>query len=339
MLDILKDQYFNEHYCKGFVETNISLPDELVDEIKDHYSAKVAPRNDFPKFFANNEHQAYLDDWKLGFLFTNFPAYAKKKVKELYDSVYDRAVYCDMSYIDRVIKYLFENDFSRFFKARYFVVTYDIYLRNNHRLPAAGIHTDLPNFHQFYETENDLTLYMPLVDLDDDNGGRLRVLPESKLKVPGNILLKLMYEYFSEKPEYLDENGYVDPDLIGPPDIASFVKSKPYQDLMNLYKGIITLARKQYADDFHPTVETKGKLVLFNNKNFHDVERWKNEQMDRQVYIIRMVPLYDAKINLKTLLHGTRINKCLLDMKTGEIHKFDQRVDITQIPDDYKLPL
>lgn len=339
MLDILQDRYFHEHYSSGFVKTDISLPDDLVNVIKQHYLSKAKGHNDFPKFFVKNEHQAYLEGRALGFLLNTFPGIAKKMVKALYDKSYNKAVYCEQACIESVLAYLLKNDFQRFFKTRYIVVSYDMYLRNSHKSPAAGIHTDLPNFHHFYETENDLSLYIPLVDLDDENGGRITVLPESNLKVPGNVLLKLLTEYFGSNPNCIDEDGYIDPDKISAPALAAFIKSKPHQDLMTTYKGVIGLAKKQYSNAFRKTNESKGTVLLFNNKNFHAAESWKNEDMDREVYVIRMVPIYDTKIRLKRNIHGALVNNILLDMELGTLHRYDHPVDVSQIPTEEKLAL
>src|SRR5688500_9796878 len=172
MLNILKENYFKEHYSTGFVETDISLSDELVHEIKQHYLNKAEGHNDFPKFFVRNEHQAYMEGKALGVVLNTFPKFAKKMVKQFYDKPYKKAVYCEQAFVKQVLNYLLKNDFQRFFKTRYMIASYDMYLRNDHLCPAAGIHFDLPNFHHFYETENDLSIYIPLVDLDDDNGGR-----------------------------------------------------------------------------------------------------------------------------------------------------------------------
>ncbi|MEX2631033.1 MAG: hypothetical protein WD341_13945 [Tistlia sp.] len=339
MLGILKDPYFSEHQANGFVETGISLEEDLVEEIKEHYLTKALGHNDFPKFFVDNQHQAYLEGAVLGFVFNTFPGAAKKLVKRFYDKAYSKAVYCDQACMEKVLAQLMKQDFQRLFETRYIVASYDMYLRNSHRSPAAGIHTDLPNFHHFYETENDLSLYIPLVDLDDDNGGRLSVLPESKLKVAGNVLLKLLYEHFSQIPECLDEKGYVDPDRITARQMAAFIRSKPHQDLMTLYKGVIPLAKKQYAGDFRRTEEGRGRVLMFNNKNFHAAERWKNEQVDREVYVIRMFPLYDARIRLRQKLHGTPVNNFLLDMQEGVVHRYPHPVDVTAIPEAEKLRL
>jgi hypothetical protein len=238
-------------------------------------------------------------------------------VKKFYDKAYQKAVYCDQTYIERVLNYLLANNFQHLFKTRYMIAGYDMYLRNDHRSPAAGIHTDLPNFHHFYETENDMSLYIPLVDLDEKNGGRITVLPEDKLKVPGNILLKLLREHFAMKTDCLDENGYIDPEKISAKSMSAFIKSAAHQNLMGLYKNLINIAKKQYANAFQTAQETKGKVLLFNNKNFHAAEPWKNQSFDREVYVIRMFPIYDANIKLKRTLHDKLINNFLVDTVTG----------------------
>ena len=339
MLNILKEPYFAEHYANGFLETDISLPGALVDEIQHHYAAKSKGHNDFPKFLVKNEHLVALESRALGLLFGAFPSVGTKMVKKFYDRAYDKAVYCDQVFIEKVLKQLMESGFQRLFQTRYIVAGYDMYLRNSHRSPGAGIHSDLPNFHHFYETENDLSLYIPLVDFDEGNGGRLSVLPESKLKMPGNVLLKLLYDHFSRSPESLDAAGYVDPDKVGTAALAAFIKSRPHQELLALFKGVIAFAKTQYAGEFRKTVETRGKVLMFNNKNFHAAEDWKNAEVDREVYVIRMFPVYDARIGLKREIHGTLANNFLLDMKMGEVRRFDDAVDPGRLPDEEKLKL
>ncbi|MCX7366154.1 MAG: hypothetical protein NTV97_30670 [Alphaproteobacteria bacterium] len=339
MLDILKERHFSEHYANGFLETDISLPGALVDEIQHHYAAKAIGHNDFPKFFVRNEHLASVESKALGMFFSTFPSVGTKMVKKLYDRAYEKAVYCDQTFVEKVLKQLMESGFQRLFQTRYIVAGYDMYLRNNHRSPGAGIHSDLPNFHHFYETENDLSLYIPLVDFDEGNGGRLSVLPESKLKMPGNVLLKLLYDYFSKIPESLDADGYVDPAKVGGAALAAFIKSRPHQELLALYRGVIGLVKTQYAGEFRKTVETRGKVLMFNNKNFHAAEDWKNEQVAREVYVIRMFPVYDAHIKLKREIHGTLANNFLLDMKLGEVRRFEDAVDLGRLPDEEKLKL
>ncbi|ALC95936.1 hypothetical protein [Candidatus Profftella armatura] len=340
MFKILKEKYFMEYYTNGFIETNISLSNNLVNEIQEYYARKKIGHNDFPKFFDYNEHLAYMMQKKFfNFFLKVFPKFAKISVKNFYNKSYSKAVYCEQIFIKKVLKELSEKGFFRFFKAHYMLVSYDMYLHSNHLSSAAGIHSDLPNFHHFYETENDLSIYIPLVDLNYINGGKLKVLPEKKLKIPGNMLLKLLYEYFSKNIIYLDKNNYIDPNLINYSKINSFIKSTMHQELMSIYKNMLSLVKTQYINDFTETIETKGKVLLFNNKNFHFAEYWKNTQQAREIYVIRMLPIYDVKIKLKNKLHGKSFNNFLLNFSENKIQFYKESVDISKISRNNKIPL
>ncbi|HEY8360401.1 MAG TPA: hypothetical protein VIL30_23340, partial [Ramlibacter sp.] len=133
MLDVLKDNYFNEYYETGFVETGMSLPRQLVDEIRLHFRETAARRNDFPKFFTDNEHQAYLEGKTVGAIMTAAPRLAGKLVERLYDKTYQSAFYADNTFVARVVRHLLGAGLARFFKTRYLVVGYDIQLSNDHR--------------------------------------------------------------------------------------------------------------------------------------------------------------------------------------------------------------
>jgi hypothetical protein len=82
-----------------------------------------------------------------------------------------------------------------------------------------------------------------------------------------------------------------------------------------------------------------GKVLLFNNKNFHAAEPWKNQSFDREVYVIRMFPIYDANIKLKRTLHDKLINNFLVDTVTGQVHRFEHQIDLNLIPAVDKLKL
>ncbi|WP_157844946.1 hypothetical protein [Methylocucumis oryzae] len=57
------------------------------------------------------------------------------------------------------------------------------------------------------------------------------------------------------------------------------------------------------------------------------------------MYIIRLFPIYDCNIKLKNHLHGKLFNNHLIDTETGELHRYDHAVDVSQIPQQYKLSL
>lgn len=339
MLNVLKEPHFGEHYRTGFVDTGINLPTDMIASIRQIYAQKEDGHNDFPKFFVNNEHQAYLEGALIGWILNTFRQHGRKMVAKFYDKAYRKAVYCEQTALEPVLRYALSQGLGNLFSARYLVAGYDMYLRNDSQSPPAGIHIDLPNFHHFYETESDLSLYIPLVDLNDENGGRITVLPESKLKVPGNILLKMMYEHFSKNAAYLDTQGYVDPDLIDEPAIRGFIKSTPHQTLMRLYHHANRLAKSQHRDDFIKVDEPAGRVLMFSNKNYHAAEQWRNSQYDREVYVVRLFPIYDIGIKLRRQLHGSVFNNYLIDTLTGELQILDEPVDFSQIAATDKVPM
>ncbi|MCK4707019.1 MAG: phytanoyl-CoA dioxygenase family protein [Gammaproteobacteria bacterium] len=342
MQSILNSKYFKEYFSNGYIDTGIVLSDELLEEMKNHYKNVADIRNDYPQYFTKNEHQAYLEGKITGFLFALFPKLASKMVTKLYSKSYNKAIHLEQVFIEKVCSQLLQHNFQGFFKTRFIVASYDIYLGNdnNHR-SFTDIHSDIPNFHHFYETENDLTVYIPLIDVNEENGGRLAILPESacKLKIPGNVLLKLFEDAFLNNPDYLDENGTIDSDKIDDKAMNKFIKSKPYKELMGNYKVSTQFIRDYYADSFIKNNWQAGQVVLFNNKTFHAAESWHNPDYNREIYMLRLLPVYDCKIQLKKTLHGSQFNQYLFDMQNGSIQYFENGVDLSKIPQQEKLKL
>ena len=342
MQSILNTQYFNEYFTNGFIDTGVSLPDGLLEDMKNHYKNVAEVRNDYPQYFTKNEHQAYLEGKITGSLFSLLPGLANKMVTKLYSKSYNKAIHLEQTFIEKVCSHLLQQNCQRFFKTRFIVASYDIYLGNDHNHRSfIDIHSDIPNFHHFYETENDITVYIPLIDVNEDNGGRLAILPESKckLKVPGNVLLRLFEDAFLNIPAYLDENGYIDSDKIDAAAMKNFINGAPYKALMENYKISTNFVRDYYADKFIKNDWQAGQVVLFNNKTFHAAETWRNPDYNREIYMIRLLPIYDAKIQLKKTLHGSRFNKYLIDTQTGSIQLYQDSVDLSKIPQQEKLKL
>ncbi|MEE7626351.1 phytanoyl-CoA dioxygenase family protein [Methylobacter sp. Wu8] len=342
MQSILNTQYFNEYFTNGFIDTGVSLPDGLLEDMKNHYKNVAEVRNDYPQYFTKNEHQAYLEGKITGSLFSLLPGLANKMVTKLYSKSYNKAIHLEQTFIEKVCSHLLQQNCQRFFKTRFIVASYDIYLGNDHNHRSfIDIHSDIPNFHHFYETENDITVYIPLIDVNEDNGGRLAILPESKckLKVPGNVLLRLFEDAFLNIPAYLDENGYIDSDKIDAAAMKNFINGAPYKALMENYKISTNFVRDYYADKFIKNDWQAGQVVLFNNKTFHAAESWRNPDYNREIYMIRLLPIYDAKIQLKKTLHGSQFNKYLIDTQTGSIQLYQDSVDLSKIPQQEKLKL
>lgn len=342
MQNFLNTQYFNDYFNNGYIDTGVSLPAGLLEEMKNHYKNVAEARNDYPQYFSKNEHQAYLEGKVTGSLFALFPGLANKMVTKLYDKSYNKAIHLEQAFIEQICSHLLQQNFQRFFKTRFIVASYDIYLGNDHNHRSfIDVHSDIPNFHHFYETENDLTIYVPLIDVNEQNGGRLAILPESKgkLKIPGNVLLKLFEKSFLSNPDYLDENGYIDSDKIDDKAMKDFINGEPYKALMGNYKISTDFAKDYYMDEFIKNDWKAGQVVLFNNKIFHAAESWRNPDYNREIYMIRLLPVYDSKIRLKKTLHGSQFNKYLIDTQAGTIELHQHGVDLSKIPQQEKLKL
>lgn len=339
MLDILNDASFRAFRSNGFLETGIALPGDLIARTRAHYDAFPDGHNDSIKFVPGNEHLGYAESWVIGAIFSTFRKFSIKRLERVFAASYGKCIFAQQALIGDVLDHLMANGFARHFKTRYILASHDMYLRGSDANPDVPIHFDTPNFHHFHETENDISLYLPLVDLNAENGGRLSVLPEGKLKVPVNAVLKSAHAHFSRDPDCLDANGYVDPDRIDAKKMRAFVKSADYQTLLKLFRSLNFLARKHYRDDFIPATQQAGMPILFNNKNFHAVEKWRNPHFDREVYVIRMSPLHDVRIRLRRRLHGAVFNNVLIDMHERKVHRLPQAVDVAQIADSEKAPL
>ncbi len=342
MLNILNNEYFTEYYTKGYIDTQTYLSADLVAAMKAHYQQIPENRNDYPQYFKKNEHQASLEGRLIGLLFKWLPQYSEKMVHKLYSNAYSKAAHTEQVFIEPVCQTLLAQGFAKFFKTRYLVASYDIYLGNDYLHKSfTDIHSDIPNFHHFYETESDLTIYIPLIALNADNGGRLKILPEakSKLKVPGNVLLKILVQFFQTNPDNLDANGYIDADKISDADMQAFINSDAYQELLQNYKTSTDLVRDYYADEFVLDDWAEGQAVLFTNKNFHAAESWLNQHANREIYMLRLLPIYDCKIKLKNSLHGRSFNNYLIDMQTGRLDYFADGVDVSALAEQDKLSL
>lgn len=282
MLEILKQESFKDYFFNGFVETGISLGEDLIGEIRDYYAATEAGRNDFPKFVLPRRESPFIEGEEND----------QAGIKRFYDKYYKKAVYCEQHFMARVLETLLDQGIGRLFRTRYLVASYDIFLCSNAHNVATenSIHFHVPNLHHFHETECGLSIFVPLVDLDWDNGGRISVLPEGEFKVSSNISLKLLRPHFTAIPEYVDDQRYVVPDLIGADALAEFADGQSYDELIKFYKSAVDLARAYYPDRFRFTSEKKGKVLLFCNKNMQLIELRSRGKVDREVYIIRLSP-------------------------------------------------
>nr|ADA82583.1 PedK-like protein [uncultured bacterium psy1] len=340
MYALLKPDAAQEFFANGLLRPNVCVPAELVDEIKAHYGA-LAVRNDISAYAYNASEQAtrMTATSANGSLETALTEEEMKAVLDKrIDKKYHKSIYAEQRFIERVFEVLFAQNVTRYFNTRYLLVSHDIYLEHDRERTAFSMHADIPNFDHFYETENDVSILVPLVDFNEENGGRIMILPESKMKVSTDSLLLLFEDFFGADTSALDENGCIDPEKIPGNRLEQFKESSGYTAFLDYFAQSTAMAQR-YLNHGHfgtPDVQ-RGEIVLFNNRNFHAIESWKRDEIDRELYLIRCMPIYDIKMRLPNYLHGKPFNNILVDLEEKTLKRFNHAVDLSTIEANHKL--
>jgi ectoine hydroxylase-related dioxygenase (phytanoyl-CoA dioxygenase family) len=337
---LLKTDAAQQFLANGILRPNVCVSVELVNEISAHYGA-IAVRNDISSYAYNAGKQAARMAAKSADGSPEIAQTEEERKAGLDQRIarkYHKSIYAEQRFIDQVFEVLFAEDVTRYFSTRYLIVSHDIYLEHDREQTAFSMHADIPNFDHFYETENDVSILVPLVDFNGENGGRIMILPESRMKVSSDALLLLLKDYFGNDAAVLDENGCIDPEKIPANRLDQFKESEGYAAFLDYFAQSTAMAQR-YLDHGHfgaPDVQ-RGEIVLFNNRNFHAIERWKRHEINRKLYLIRCLPIYDIRMRLPGYLHGKLFNNILVDLKEKTITRFDHAVDFSTIEALHKL--
>ena len=93
-------------------------------------------------------------------------------------------------------------------------------------------------------------------------------------------------------------------------------------------------ARKKESFNY-PSCEP-GEIILFRNQQYHDPEPNRKVGEARDVYLIRMEPVYDLEVTCKSDLFGTPANRWLLDIKERKLIELPGPVNISAIPKEFR---
>ena len=340
MYVLLKPDALQEFLAKGLLRPNVSVPLPLIEEISAHYRA-ISVRNDISAYAYNAGKQAARMAVKSADGHAQIPQTEEERKANLDKRIakkYHKSIYAEQHFVEQIFEVLFAEDVTRYFDTRYLIVSHDIYLENDKEQTAFSMHADIPNFDHFYETEKDVSILVPLVDFNEENGGRIMILPESKMKISSDALLLLLKDHFGNDVTVLDENGCIDLEKISVDRLDRFKESQGYAAFLEYFAQSTAMAQHYLAHGHFliPNVR-RGEIVLFNNRNFHAVERWKRDDTTRKLYLIRCMPIYDIKMRLPSRLHGKLFNNILVDLKEKTITRFNQAVDFSRIEAQHKL--
>ena len=289
MENILSNHALESLNRDGYVRTNIRLSKTLSDEIRLHFKQVAPQASNWSFFYLNSLHQHALPRWKLLVFRLKKMLAAKALHQAILGRRYDKTIFGSSSLLPSVLKECIANNIGTHFGDVPMIVGHDIYLENSRERTSFGFHEDGFGWDNFYQSGDDLSFYIPLVDLTAETGGRLYVEQNGDKTVRYRDWNRRILQFadFCRSVGAVDQRGLVTK--------ASILRSKHRKRIAITFAEIIDGRQnipRPTPEELQPIDFKAGEVVLFNNKRYHDIEPWLAEHR-RQVYIIRCVPLYD----------------------------------------------
>lgn len=312
MKGLLRDDILRTFQEEGFVRTGVRFSHASINEILECFAAYPVGTSNF-----------YLHhDFSIVAVADKEAAQTMKNAEK--PEYYDKCLMGYSPVIEMVVEECLKQGLAGLLDEIPFLVGYDTYLESSRKTKTFGFHYDSYSWSQFYQTGDDLTIYVPLQSLDSSSGGRLLVEKNAHLGSAHSVRNTTMVEFgnFCRGMTAPDERGLVRrADLEKCKD--NLKVAREYQRLQS--EREILPAPKMSAMQI---VDVKaGEVFLFNNRNYHAVEPWKREEM-RQSYVIRLYPLYDiGLVPPATFLGDLACNRLMIDGARGTLQKIDPEKD------------
>ncbi len=332
MRRVLSDDALRKFNANGHVRTGIRLGHDLLSRLQDHY--RLAPRlaNNLGYFETMALAFTYGRDWR-GWPRRIARKWAPWMVHMHYrKKVYGKACYGSSDLLAPVLRECLAQGLANCFGEIGLLVGHDIYLEKTPNHSGFHYHEDGFSWEIFYQTGDDLTLFIPLCDLNKETGGRLLVEHHPKQSVlhPERNSIYTGFAEFCQPYGVTDENGLVSRDA---------VKASPHRAVMSAEYARIRRSRLALCAPKPPKmapVDAKaGEVVLFCNKRFHDVEPWRLAN-SRSMYIVRCFPLYDVGLAPPTrFVNNAPCNRFQIDGHNGSLTSLDCQ---SQLPPFVPVP-
>ncbi|MCP4192162.1 MAG: hypothetical protein GY768_16240 [Planctomycetaceae bacterium] len=330
---ILTNSALRELNQQGYVRTGLRLPDSLMAKIREHFSG-VSPQSSNWSFFYTRSLEHYATSWwRAMYLRFKKTFGAKALHRTIQGDRYDKTIFGSTHLLPLVIKECMANGLSNFLGEVPLLVGHDIYLENSRDKTTFGFHEDGFGWDIFYQSGDDLSFYIPLVDLTEETGGRLCVEQNADKTIRYRDWNRRIVEFseFCQSVGAVDERGLVTREAI----MKSKRRKMIAQRFLAIYYGRSLLPTPK-QEELQPVDFKAGEVVLFNNKRYHDIEPWCDDNL-RSVYIIRCVPLYDFGMAPPTeFLNKVPCNRYLLEDHGRSLVPF---LAENELPDCYPVPV
>lgn len=325
MKGILSNRVLAEFDENGFVRTGIHVPPSLLSRVHGTYQDMPGSASNWSYF----EVQALGKSiWAQGW--RKFPRRLARNLApwmlHLHSrrALYHKSIFGSSDALPKVLQECLDQGLAGYLGEIPLLVGHDIYLEQNKDQASFGFHEDGFAWTKFFQTDDDLSLYIPLQDLTEGTGGRLLVHRKQK----ESTVHKRRNEDIQSFSAYCRE--FVDPDHTGMITREAVEKS-PHRRMIGREHVRVMNRRLEppYPEpgDMNPVDAQKGEVILFNNKRFHDVEPWKFDT-PRAIYAIRLFPMYDIGLAPPvTFLNDAPCNRFVLDAGQGTLSRFDLERD------------
>jgi hypothetical protein len=312
----------------GLIRTGISLPKELVPKMRSHFWELPWTASNWWCWTVTPEQggpppRVGINDGR--------PTPQQGTVR-FERSIYGRSIYGDRTFLEPVLTHALEQGLARHFACRYVIISHDIFLGMGTEQKGFGMHFDGSSVPQPLEASEDLTLYVSLTRTNEQNGGRIGVMPASSYSVARHARRPLV-----ALRKTAESVGHLELDRIWP---------DYYTPLFQRYRealGQNNAARNasygeawRKKDSFNYPSLSPGEIILFKNQQFHNPEPNRKVGEARDVYVIRMEPVYDLEVTCKSDLFGTPANRWLLDIQERRVIALPGPVNISAIPKEFR---
>ena len=326
MKTVLSQGSYSQFKKQGYVRTGLVLPQDSLSQIRKLYGDMPASRSNW-NYFETNAIANPGDQSR------------RARIKRILRSIvpglrppaphlkpYEKSIYGSTKMIPFVLQLLLDRGLKTHLADLSFLAAHDILLEGTKNDHSFGFHDDGFGWDIFFQTGDDVTIYVALQDMNEETGGRLSVErhpEESILFAERNRSIQSFAQFCKDqgagmKDERVTREG------------AETCRRRRH--IADMYRKMAeerrARTRQHYRQVEMSQIDMKqGEVILFNNKMFHDVEPWKC-QAHRLVYIIRCLPLYEMGLcPPRKFLNDVDCNRYLLDGSKGSIRPIDLRSD------------
>ena len=319
---VLSAASYLQFKAQGFVRTGLVLPPASLCQIRDLYAGMPASESNWSYFQSNLVAKLDRQSYWARIKQLIRPMVSRRGALAPDFKLYEKSIYGSTEMIPLVLRLLLNSGLKTHLGEVSFLAAHDILLEGTKDDYNFGFHQDGFGWDIFFQTGDDLTIYIALQDMNEETGGRLSVErhPEKSVLFAGRNREVQAFAQFCKDQGAGLEGGRVTKE--------GAESCRRRRRIADAYRRM-TLAWSAATRQQHRKIEMsqidmkQGEVILFNNKLFHDVESWKC-QHHRLVYIIRCLPLYEMGLcPPQKFLNGVECNRYLLDGAAGSVRPID----------------